>query len=192
MLNNNVGELKDELDEAKHNLDEFDELKDKLDDLKRKIDKLDEMKDELDELSVKFDELDELKDELDKLNNKFGELDKLKNELDELKDYDGPNTLMLQPKCYISGLKVKCLLVLEKKGSHAVLTLRTITKGSEHMFRKSLGMHIGIILRPKLEFETENAGPDCPRKNEVKSFGHLSSPSRKTRLGSLHSEKMEF
>ena len=42
-------------------------------------------------------------------------------------------------------------------------------------------------------FETENPDPDCPSKNKkVKSFGHLSSPSRKTRLGSLHSDKTEF
>ena len=41
--------------------------------------------------------------------------------------------------------------------------------------------------------ETDNLNPDCPRKNEkVKSFGYLSSPSKKTRLGSLHLEKKNF
>ena len=35
--------------------------------------------------------------------------------------------------------------------------------------------------------------PIVPEKmRRRKSFGHLSSPSRKTRLGSIHSEKMEF
>ena len=40
-------------------------------------------------------------------------------------------------------------------------------------------------------FENDNPDPDCPRKNEkAKSFGHLSSPLRKTRLGSILLEKM--
>ena len=35
--------------------------------------------------------------------------------------------------------------------------------------------------------------PIFPKKmRRRKRFGHLSSPSRKTRLGSIHSEKMEF
>ena len=40
-------------------------------------------------------------------------------------------------------------------------------------------------------FENDNPDPDCPRKNEkAKFFGHLSSPLKKTRLGSILLEKM--
>ena len=39
-------------------------------------------------------------------------------------------------------------------------------------------------------FEDDNPDPDCPRKNEkANSFGHLSSPLKKTRLGSIPLEK---
>ena len=53
--------------------------------------------------------------------------------------------------------------------SQAALTLRTITNGSEHMFKRSSEMHIGNIF-PNISnifsFETESPDPDSPRKNE--------------------------
>ena len=59
----------------------------------------------------------------------------------------------------------------------------------QKVIRDAYWKHISNIF----SFDTDSADPDCPpKKRKRKSFGHLSSPSRKTRLGSIHSEKMEF
>ena len=77
--------------------------------------------------------------------------------------------------------------------SQAALTSRSITNGSEHMFKRSSGMHIGSIFPISSLLLRIALVPIVSEKmRRRKSFGHLSSPSRKTRLGSLHSEKMEF
>ena len=77
--------------------------------------------------------------------------------------------------------------------SQAALTLRAITNGSEHMFKRSSEMHIGSIFPISSLLIRIALIPIVPEKmRRRKSFGHLSSPSRKTRLGSIHSEKMEF
>ena len=77
--------------------------------------------------------------------------------------------------------------------SQAALTLRTITNGSEHMFKRSSEMHIGNIfpiyslLRRKVLIPTA-----LEKMKRQKSFGHLQSPSKTTRLGSTHLGKTEF
>ena len=77
--------------------------------------------------------------------------------------------------------------------SQAALTSRAITNGSEHMFKRSSDMHIGSIFPVSSLLIRISLIPIVPEKmRSRKSFGHLSSPSRKTRLGSIHSEKMEF
>ena len=59
----------------------------------------------------------------------------------------------------------------------------------QKVIRDAYWKHISGIF----SFDTDSADPDCPQKmRRRKSFGHLSSSSRKTRLGSIHSEKMEF
>ena len=61
------------------------------------------------------------------------------------------------------------------------------------MCKKSLGMHIGSLFPISSLLRRKTLIPTAPEKmRRGKSFGHLSSPSRKTRLGSLHAEKMEF
>ena len=73
----------------------------------------------------------------------------------------------------------------------AALTLRTITNGSEHMFKRALEMHIGSILPISSPLKMITLIPIVPEKmKRQKSFGHLSSPLRKTRLGSIPLEKM--
>ena len=70
--------------------------------------------------------------------------------------------------------------------NRAVLILSAITNGSEHMFKKSLGMHTENIFPISSLLKLESSNPDFPGRNEkVKKFGHLQSPSRKTRLRSL-------
>ena len=65
--------------------------------------------------------------------------------------------------------------------------------GSEHMFKRSSEMHIGSIFPVSSLLIRIALIPIVPEKmRRRKSFGHSSSPSRKTRLGSIHSEKMEF
>ena len=60
-------------------------------------------------------------------------------------------------------------------------------------FKRSLEMHIGSIFPVSSLLIRIALIPIVPEKmRRRKSFGHLSSPSRKTRLGSIHSEKMEF
>ena len=77
--------------------------------------------------------------------------------------------------------------------SQAALTFRAITNGSEHMFKRSSEMHIGSIFPISSLLIQIALIPIVPEKmRRRKSFGHLSSPSRKTRLGSIHSEKVEF
>ena len=64
---------------------------------------------------------------------------------------------------------------------------------AEHMFKRSSGMHIGSIFPISSLLIRIALIPIVPEKmRRRKSFGHLSRPSRKTRLGSFHSEKMEF
>ena len=65
----------------------------------------------------------------------------------------------------------------------------TITNGSEHMFKRALEMHIGSILPISSPLKMIILIPIVPEKMK-KSFGHLSSPLRKTRLGSILLEKM--
>ena len=60
-------------------------------------------------------------------------------------------------------------------------------------FKRSSEMHIGSIFPISSLLIRIALIPIVPEKmRRRKSFGHLSSPSRKTRLGSIHSEKMEF
>ena len=62
---------------------------------------------------------------------------------------------------------------IKKRKSQAALTLRTITFGSDHMFkviRDAYWKHISNIFSS----ETESPDPSSPRKNEKgKTFGHL-------------------
>ena len=59
----------------------------------------------------------------------------------------------------------------------------------QKVIRDAYWKHISNIF----SFDMDSADPDCPQKmRRRKNFGHLSSRSRKTRLGSLHSEKIEF
>ena len=77
--------------------------------------------------------------------------------------------------------------------SQAALTLRAITNGSEHMFKGSSGMHVGGVFPMSSLLVRIALIPVVPGKmRRRKSFGHLSSPSRKTRLGSIHSERVGF
>ena len=51
--------------------------------------------------------------------------------------------------------------------------VKTITSGSEHMFKRYSEMHIGNISNI-FSFERQSPDPGSPRKNEkAKSFGHL-------------------
>ena len=84
---------------------------------------------------------------------------------------------------------------LNKSGSPLSLSepSRAITNRSEHMFKRSSEMHIGSIFPISSLLIRIALIPIVPKKmRRRKSFGHLSSPSSKTRLGSIHSEKMEF
>ena len=56
----------------------------------------------------------------------------------------------------------------------------------QKVIRDAYWKHISGIF----SFDTDTIVPEKMRRR--KSFGHLSSPSRETRLGSIHSEKMEF
>ena len=75
------------------------------------------------------------------------------------------------------------LVVSDLEGSNptgvgqAALTLRTITNGSEHMFKRALEMHIGSILPISSPLKMITLIPIVPEKmKRQKSFGHLSSP----------------
>ena len=71
-----------------------------------------------------------------------------------------------------------CTSVLENQ---AVLTLRTITNGSEHMYRKPPEMHIGNIfpISSPLKLMTMIPIARAKKKKNVKGFGHLLSPSKR-------------
>ena len=75
--------------------------------------------------------------------------------------------------------------------SQAALTLRTITNGPEHMLKRALEMHIGSILPISSPLKMITLIPIVPEKmKRQKRFGHLSSPLRKTHLGSILLEKI--
>ena len=68
--------------------------------------------------------------------------------------------------------------------SQAALTLRAITNGSEHMFKRSSEMHIGSIFPISSLLIRIALIPIVPKKmRRRKSFGHLSSPLKKDAFG---------
>ena len=56
--------------------------------------------------------------------------------------------------------------------SQAALTLRTITNGSEHMFKRSSEMHIGNIF-PIYSLLRRKVPTALEKMKRLKSFGHL-------------------
>ena len=63
-------------------------------------------------------------------------------------------------------------------------------KNSEHMFKRALEVHIGSMLPISSPLKMIILIPIVPEKmKRRKSFGHLSSPLKKTRLGSIPLEK---
>ena len=68
--------------------------------------------------------------------------------------------------------------------NQAVLTLSAITNGSEHMFKKSLGMHTENIFPISSLLKIEHSDPDFPRRNEkVKKLWSFAKSLKKDAFG---------